>query len=154
MNLRAGEIGGGAAALALLAVLFLDWFEAQGDLYSGWSGLSKITLVLVCLAAVLSLAVVIVTATRRAVDVQILFDVGATTASFVAVAAVACSLVNQPGLGHDLPGAAVELRWPAYAGLALVIVMAAGMWRAMADERTDARESARTPPPPTPLPRA
>ena len=94
-----GELIGGVAAPALLAVFFLDWFAAAGEGVSGWSGLSKVVLVLSCLAAALALGVVVVTATGRSVAIQIALDVGATVAAALAAIAIAVSLLFQPDLG-------------------------------------------------------
>ena len=46
----------------------------------------------------------------------------------------------------------VAVQTPAYLGLAALALLVGGAWRAIADERTGAPESAYTPPPPRPAP--
>jgi hypothetical protein len=46
----------------------------------------------------------------------------------------------------------VSVLAPAYLGLVAELVVVAGTWRALADERTDAPESAYQPPEPRPVP--
>jgi hypothetical protein len=60
--------------------------------------------------------------------------------------------IAQPGLGVGLPDEGVDVRLPAYLGLVAMAVIVIGGWRSMADERTDASESAYTPPPARPAP--
>ena len=68
------------------------------------------------------------------------------------VALVLRVTVLQPGLGVGEPDDLVAVQWPAYAGLAAMALIVAGAWRSMADERTDAPDSAYTPPEPRPAP--
>ncbi|MEA2386846.1 MAG: hypothetical protein QOJ22_1020 [Thermoleophilaceae bacterium] len=167
-RLRTGELLVAAGALTLLVVLFLDWFEAavnrrvtetsgrfvEPALHtSGWSAVGWVLLVL--LAAVLVLAgwLVVATATDAPVSRQMAASV--LTASAGAIVLVVLTVrvtIAQPGLGAGLPDAAVAVRLPAYLGLAALAVLVAGAWRAIADERTGAPESAYTPPPARPAP--
>jgi hypothetical protein len=61
-------------------------------------------------------------------------------------------VIDQPGLGHDVPNELISVRAPAYLGLLSAAALAAGAWRSIGDERTDAPESAYEPPPPRPAP--
>ena len=71
----------------------------------------------------------------------------ATAGTFALVALALRALVFQPG-----PNELVVLRYGAWLGLLAAVVLAVGGWRAIKDERTDARESAYTPPEPRPAP--
>jgi hypothetical protein len=62
-------------------------------------------------------------------------------------------VATQPDLGiAGLPNAAVTVELPAYLGLVCAAAIPLGAWLALRDERTDAPESAYTPPPPRPVP--
>jgi hypothetical protein len=167
-RLRSGELLAGAGALALLVLLFLDWFqpvlnrrvtETSGQLVepalntSGWAALGWLLLVLLAALVLLAGWLVVATATRAPVSRQMAAAV--LTASFGAVVLVILVLrvtVLQPGLGAGLPDEAVAVKLPAYLGLVALAALVVGAWRAIADERTDARESAYTLPPARPAP--
>jgi lysylphosphatidylglycerol synthetase-like protein (DUF2156 family) len=167
-RLRSGELLAGGGALALLVLLFLDWFrstvitrvtEASGSFVepglhtSGWAAVGWLLLVL--LAAVIVMAGWLVVATVTDAPVSRQMAAAVLTASAGAVVLVILLLrvtVAQPGLGAGLPDKAVAVRLPAYLGLVALAVLVVGAWRAIADERTGAPESAYTPPPARPAP--
>jgi hypothetical protein len=165
-RLRAGEWLAGAGAVALTAVLFLDWFEpevrgrvpeAAGRLLapslSGWMSLGWLLALLVVVTILLAVWLVVATATDASVGQAVMAGVLLSAAAPVALLAlVICVTVAQPDLGAGLPDAVVTVQPAAYAGLAALAVVVAGAWRSIADERTDAPESAYTPPPPRPAP--
>ena len=154
-RLRAGERLAGAGAAALFVVLFVPWFdlgvrtrvvERAGRLLlpelhrSGWSALGW------PVAALLLIA----TAIDRPVAQQVAACVLTATAGTLATVVVALRvLVFQPG-----DNATKTLRPGAWLGLIAVLLIAGGGWWAIKDERTDAHESAYTPPPPRPAPPA
>jgi hypothetical protein len=167
-RLRSGELLAGAGAIALLVLLSLRWFEpaarrrvveSAGELLgaeartSGWASLGW-PVVAVLLAAVgCGLALVVLTAAAR--DVAAPVAAGVLTAAVATLALLVLAarvLLFKPGLGLALPNDLVRTELAAYLGLAACALLAAGGWRALADERTSASESAYAPPPPRPPP--
>jgi hypothetical protein len=131
--LRSGEIVAGLGAAALLVALFLDWFTAPGGAgRSGWASLGWLALIPLVVAVALGLAFVVATLAERTPALPLALGVAAVPWSLLAVLAVVVRLLAQPG-----PNAEVNVRWPAYLGLAGAVAILAGAWRALADERTD-----------------
>jgi hypothetical protein len=158
-RLRAGEWLAGAGTVALLALLlFADWFRAEGTAGAdlslsgvaalGWP-LVLLLLVLVALGAWLVLATAADATTAQLMVAAVVTVVVGVIALLVAVVRV---LAAQPGLGARLANEEVGVAPAGYLGLLAVAAILAGVWRAMADERTDAPESAFTPPPARPAP--
>jgi hypothetical protein len=163
-RLRSGERLGGAGAVALLVLLFLNWFEPAADARgargadlarSGWAALGWPVVLLLGLVLLLVAWLLWATASGAPVNQALAAGVLATTVATVALVALAVRLaLAQPGLGARLPDRLVELAAPAYLGLAALALLTAGCWRALADERTDAPESDYVPPPARPAPPA
>jgi len=167
-RLRSGELLAGAGAVALFVVMFFDWFmpeiqprvtETSGRIVgpelhlSGWTSLGFLLVLL--LLAVLVLAMWLAASTLFAATVSQPVAAGVLLTAVGGVALVVLVLrvtVLQPGLGVGEPDDLVAVQWPAYAGLAAMALIVAGAWRSMADERTDAPDSAYTPPEPRPAP--
>ena len=173
-RLRAGEWTAAAGAAGLLAALFLPWFgieiptpkprpEAFGgggvlnllNTYSmgsddGWSNLGWVTIALVLAAIGCAAWLAVATAAARPVAQQVAAGVLTPTAGTLALLALALrALVFQPG-----PNDLVGLRYGAWLGLLAALVLTVGGWWAIEDERTEAPESAYTPPEPRPSPPA
>jgi hypothetical protein len=171
-RLRAGEWLAAAGAVALTALLFLDWFEyetraprAEGlggsggilntlDTFgpapstTGWSILGWP--VVAALVVVIGLAVWLVAATAgdAAVSQPVMAAALLSALGPVVLLVVALRVtVAQPG-----PDEVIAVQPAAYLGLAALAAVVAGAWRAIADERTGAPESAYTPPPARPAP--
>jgi hypothetical protein len=167
-RLRSGELLAGAGAVALFVLLFFDWFlpevqprvtETSGRIIgpephlSGWTSLGWVLTVLLLAVLVLALWLAASTLFSTTVSQPVAAGVLLTAVGFVAFVALAVRVtIAQPGLGTGQPDRLVAVQWPAYLGLAALGVILAGAWLSMADERTDAPESAYTPPPPRPLP--
>jgi hypothetical protein len=159
-RLRAGEWTAAAGAAALLVTLFLPWFgielpapaDSNGILNldsSGWDSLGWFVLVLALAAIGCAAWLAIANATGRPVAQAVAASVLTPTAGTLAFVALALrALVVQPG-----PNEIVVLRYGAWLGLLAALVLAVGGWWALKDERTDAPESAYTPPEPRPPPR-
>ncbi len=171
-RLRLGEWVAGAGAAGLVVTLFLPWFglraavEVQQRSFgrggvlnvlqtfssppeaSGWDGLGWLTLAF-CVAAIAAGAwLVVATAADRPVAQLVAAGVLTATIGTSAFVVVALrALVFQPG-----PNDIVVLRYGAWLGLLSALVIALGGWWAIKDERTDAPESAHTPPAPRPAP--
>jgi hypothetical protein len=145
-RLRSGELLAGAGAAALFVALFLDWVGPAGE--SGWSSLGWLTL-LFAIAALLAVAwLLLATALARpvthVVTAAVIASVLGPLALIVLVVRIA---IAQPGAD-----AVTSIEGAAYVGLAGALALAVGAWWSLADERTDAPESAYTPPAPRPAP--
>jgi hypothetical protein len=152
-RIRAGEALAGLGAVALFVLLFADWFSGGGTQRSGWSSLGWLLVAL--LVVVIAIALVMVVATI--VNAKPAIIVGAcviTTALGLVVLIVMLVrvLLTQPDLDLGLGNGAVSVKAAAYLGLAALAAVPAGSWLTLRDERTDAPESAYTPPPPRPVP--
>jgi hypothetical protein len=147
-RLRGGELLAGAGAVVLFVSLFLEWFS-PGEA-SGWSSLGWLVLALATLAVALATWLVVATAARRPVTQIVTADVLASTVAPIAVIALVLrTLLFQPGVDE-----LVSVQYGAWIGLVGALALAVGAWWALADERTDAPESAYTPPAPRPAPPA
>jgi hypothetical protein len=146
-RLRSGEAIALGGAVALAALLALDWFflstpDARvGAHESGIRSLGWFAGLVLIVAILSSLALAFFTVAGRATALPVTLSVLTTLFGVLAVLAVLVRLVAQPGLGVDAGNADVEVEAPAYAGLLAAIAIAAGAWRTMADERIGARES-------------
>jgi hypothetical protein len=145
-RLRSGELLAGAGAVVLLVSLFLDWVGPVGE--SGWSSLGWLT-VLVAIAAILVVSwLVVATATARPVNEVVAAGViGAVVSAVALIVLVVRTAIAQPGVD-----AVTSMQGGAYFGLAGAALLAIGAWWSLADERTDAPESAYTPPAARPAP--
>jgi hypothetical protein len=132
-RLRSGELLAGASAGALAVVMFSDWFGGE----SAWETMAIARVVLVALV-LCALALLVLTVSRT---------VAMATSAATITMAVGCValllvlyrvVVNEPG-----PNATVSIDLGAYLGLALVLGVMAGAFRALADERTRAPASLR-----------
>jgi len=162
-RLRAGEWTAAVGAAALLVALFLPWFGVElsgpaGNLVnpvladaggtSGWNTLGWLVIVLALGAVGCAAWLAIANATRRPVAQTVAASVlTATAGTFAFVVLALRALVFQPG-----PNELVVLRYGAWLGLLAALALALGGWWATKDERTDAPESAYTPPEPRPAP--
>jgi hypothetical protein len=162
-RLRAGEWLAAAGAVALLAALFLDWFELQvrarltepagrfvsdAPAATGWSSLGWLLAVVLLVVLALAAWLVAATAGDAPVSQPVMAAVLLSALAPVALVALAVRVaVAQPGADE-----AVAAQPAAYVGLAALAVVVAGAWRSIGDERTDAPESAYTPPAPRPAP--
>ena len=166
-RLRAGEWTAAVGAAALLLTLFLPWFDVEipepqgqggvlnilhtystGSWGSGWDALGwlAIAIALAAIGCVVWLA--IANATGGPVAQSVAASVLTATAGTFAFLVLALrALVFQPG-----PNEIVVLRYGAWLGLLAALILAVGGWWATKDERTDAPESAYTPPEPRPAP--
>jgi hypothetical protein len=145
-RLRLGEWTAGVGAVALVATLFLSWVGPRDQ--SGWSSLGWPTLV-VCLAAIGVAAWLVVgtVVTRPVAQLVAAAGLTAMLGTLAVLVLLVRTAVAQPGVD-----AVTSIEVGAYLGLLAALLLAVGGWWAIADERTDAPESAYTPPPPRPAP--
>jgi predicted Na+-dependent transporter len=146
VRLRRGENLLGISSAALIAVLFLDWFDSGAAGASGWSGLSIGVLILVGLAAAVA-TVVLILVQRGSVALSVAAAVLATVLAFAMAVAVIINVIS-------ITDGDTDARWPAVAGILFAVVMVLGAWRSMGDERLDAPDSAYAPPEPRSIPDA
>ena len=148
-----GEALTGIGAIALLVLLFADWFDGGGVSRSGWSSLGWALVALLVIVLALAFTTVAATAlgAKPAVAVGPAVLTIVTTAVTFIVALVRV-LITQPDLDLGLGNGDVTVQVAGYLGLLALAVIGAGAWIAVADERTNARESAYTPPPARPVP--
>jgi ABC-type transport system involved in cytochrome c biogenesis permease subunit len=130
-RLRSGEIVAGLGPLALLVSLFLRWFEGPEVGENGWGSLGWLALLPLVAAIAGGLALAVATAAERTPALPLAIGVLTVPWALLAVLAVLVRLVAQPG-----PDAFVDVRWPAYLGLAGAVAILVGAWRAIGDERT------------------
>lgn len=133
-RLRGGELMTAAGAVALAVVLFADWFGGQ----SGWSTMT-VGRFLLLLTIALALTLVVVTLRAGAVSMAL---TGAVVTVAVGTLALLYLLLR---VGIDEPGrnALVSVDAGAYLGLLCLLVLLAGAWRTIADERKDSAISQR-----------
>jgi hypothetical protein len=172
-RLRGGELLAGVGAVVLLVSLFLDWFDVAPTIVgaqirrtdvdyivvslprdvspvSGWDALGWPVLAIATLAVACAAWLVVATAAARPVTQIVAAAV--LTASVAPIALLTLllrALVFQPG-----PNELTTIRYGAWIGLAGAAALTVGAWWSLADERTDAPESAYVPPAPRPAPPA
>lgn len=123
MTLRkvtAGELLAGAAGVALLADLFAPWFGGE----TAWGSLS-VLLVLLLISAGLGVCLLATTAVQRSQAYPVTAEVFGFAFAFVSALFLLVELIVRARPG-----------WGAWAGLVLVLALAAGSWAAM---RADVR---------------
>ena len=154
-RIRVGEALAAVGAIGLFVLLFADWFEGAGVSRSGWSSLGWALIVL--LVAEIAVGLVLVVATVARAKPAIIVGSAVTTASLGIVTlpiALIRVVLTQPDLDLGLANSAVSVQVAGYVGLVALALTAAGGWITLKDERTDAPESAYTPPPARPVPGA
>jgi hypothetical protein len=149
-RLRAGEWIAAGSGAALLASLFLPWYDGGGATLTGWQALSAIDVV-VALTGAAAVALLVVTATQRVPAVPVMMDALVTLAGILATLLVLIRAL-------DLPTGAAGRGWALWLGLAGALGIVLGGVVAMRDERlsphgkhTDA-SGRPAPPPPEPEP--
>jgi hypothetical protein len=136
-RLRPADIVAGVGGLALLIALFLPWYglaplfgandRALPDA-TAWQALTVVD-ILLALIALLAIALPVVTAVASGPAKPVAFAVLSSVGSILAVLLVLWRLL-------DAPADHLELRYGAWIGLVAAVVMLAGCWGAMRDERT------------------
>jgi multisubunit Na+/H+ antiporter MnhB subunit len=157
-RLRHGELIAGAGGVALLIVMFLDWYGAEGPAdvsigLSAWQAFS-VTDVILALTAVAGIGLAVLTASRRSPALPVAASVITATLGAFATLLVLYRILNQPG-----PNEFFEVKLGAFLGFLSVLAIAVGGWRAMRDEQwedapmpTDVRPTPAPEGPPDPAP--
>jgi hypothetical protein len=124
-RLGAGEWLAGISGLALLASLFLPWYEVSGTA-TGWESLTAIDVVL-ALVAISGVLLAIVTATQRVPAVTVALSALISLFGSVGVILVLLRVL-------DIPDWAGGREWALWLGLAGAVGIVAGALLAMRDE--------------------
>jgi hypothetical protein len=136
-----------AGAVCLAVLLGLNWFllstpDARvGQHESGIRALGWFATLLMLAAIAAALAMVFASLTQRAAAIPVIGSVFTTFMGFFAAVAILVRLIAQPNLGVDAGDVDVEVLLPAYLGLLAAVLITAGGWISLADERTDTAES-------------
>ena len=146
-RLRSGERMALAGAVCLAVLLGLNWFllstpDARvGQHESGIRALGWFATLLMLVAIAAALAMVFASLTQRAAAIPVIGSVLTAFMGFFATVAILVRLIAQPGLGVDAGDVDVEVLLPAYLGLLAAVLITAGGWISLADERTETAES-------------
>lgn len=127
-RLRLGELATLLGAACIVASLAMRWYEAPAGNLSAWATFGP-AVVLLMLAALVALALVVATVSERSTAVPVALAVWSTLFGVVAVVAATVRLLERPDHASALCAGA----WLAFAGALLI---AAGSWQSMRDERT------------------
>ena len=142
-RLRSGELIALAGAICLIVALTLPWYEnAQGKL-SAWSTFG-VAVALLILAAAGALVLVIATVTERTTAIPVAAAVWSTLFGFLGVIAAVVRVLERPDHATELCAGP----WLALIGSLLVL---AGSWQSMRDERTELYPPADVPARPPPV---
>jgi hypothetical protein len=139
-RLRPGEWLAVPGAVALLVLLFVSWFDGR----IGWTSLGwlMIALLVLCMAGAAWIAVTTVDGVLTRIMPALVIT---TTVSALSLVILVLRVLAFP------PG---DAEVAAYLGILATAAIFAGAGVALADERTEAPESAYTPPAPRPPPPA
>ncbi|HXP98911.1 MAG TPA: hypothetical protein VN845_02460 [Solirubrobacteraceae bacterium] len=138
-RLRLGELVALVGAVCVIVALTLPWYENLEGKLSAWSTFGP-AVVLVMLAALAALALVLTTVTERSTALPVAAAVWSTLFGFLGVIAALVRVLERPDGANMLCAGA----WLALLGAVLIL---AGSWQSMRDERTSRY------PPVTPEPR-
>ena len=140
-RLRLGDVIAAACGLALLLVMFLDWYAAGGTTsvggrsieisvgFSAWE-VFGITDLLLALAGATAVMLAVITASRRSPALPVAASVITTAAGAFATLLVLYRILNQPG-----PNEFIEVEFPAFLGFLCALGITAGGWLSMRDEQ-------------------
>jgi hypothetical protein len=119
---RASDWLAGLAGVALIALMFTDWFGSA----SGWESFTVVD-VLLALLGLMGVALLVTTATQRSNAVPIATSSLTALAGMLATLLVAIKLIFPPG------GASISTG--AWLGLLAAIALGAAGWESMREER-------------------
>ncbi len=141
-RMRVGELLALAGAACVIVSLFLRWYETPTGSLDAWSTFGP-AMVLLMLGAGAALALVAATVTERSTALPVAAAVWTFALGLVAVIAALVRVIERPDHATSLCAGA----WLALAGAVLIL---AGAWQSMRDERTSLYEPAAPPPRPPP----
>ena len=139
-RLRQGDVIAGLGGVALLVVMFLDWYSAGGSAtlngrtievklgLNAWEAFSVTDLIL-ALTALAGIGLAVITASRRSPALPVAASVITATLGALATLLVFYRILNQPG-----PNQFFEVKLGAFLGFLSVLAVAVGGCRATRDE--------------------
>ncbi len=137
-RLRAGELLALLGAILVIVALTRPWYENAGVTLSAWATFGP-AVVLITIAALGALALVATTVTERSTAFPVAVGVWSVLLSLLGVIAAIVRVLERPD-------GATALCAGAWLGLAGAILIFAGCWQAMRDERTSVYPPARPEP--------
>jgi peptidoglycan/LPS O-acetylase OafA/YrhL len=141
-RLRVGELVVLLGVAGVVVALTLPWYESSEGKLSAWDTFG-FGVVLLMLAAAVGLALVVATVTERSTALPVAAAVWSVLFGILAVVAAIVRLLERP---HD----AFSLCAGAWVALGGALLIAAGSWQSIRDERTSlyppARPEPRDPP--------
>jgi len=141
-RLRVGELLALAGAVCIVVALTRRWYETPTGALSAWATFGP-AVVLLMLTAVGGLALAVVTVTERTTALPVAAAVWGTLLGFVGTIAALVRVLERPDHATGLCAGA----WLGLVGAVLVL---AGSWQSMRDERTGLYEPSDAPPRPPP----
>jgi hypothetical protein len=132
-RLRRGELLAAAGGLALLVVMFLDWYSVGGvdgvrlQGATAWQSFGVLDVIL-ALVALLGILLALFAASQRSPALPAATGVITSAAGMLALLLVLYRILNQPG-----PNGLVEVKYGAFLGFLCLAAIAAGGWRAMSE---------------------
>ena len=133
-RLRRGQLIAAAGGVALLVVMFLDWYSVGGvdgvrsQGATAWQSFGVLDVIL-ALVALLAIALALLGAAQRSPALPVATAVITSAAGMVTLLLVLYRILNQPG-----PNDFVEVSYGAFAGFLCVAAIAAGGWDAMSED--------------------
>lgn len=140
--MRVGELLALAGAACVILSLFLRWYETPTGSLDAWSTFGP-AVVLLMLGAGAALVLVAATLTERSTALPVAAAVWTFAVGLMAVVAALVRVIERPDHATSLCAGA----WLALAGALLIL---AGAWQSMRDERTSLYAPAAPPPRPPP----
>jgi uncharacterized membrane protein len=138
-RMRSGELAALAGAVCVIVALTLPWYENLEGKLSAWSTFGP-AVVLLMIATLAALALAFTTLTERSTALPVAAAVWSTLFAIIGVIAAIVRVLERPHNAGSLCAGA----WLALLG---ALLMLAGSWQSMRDERTSRY------PPATPEPR-
>lgn len=138
-RLRSGELIALVGAILVIVALTRPWYENAGVLFSAWATFGP-AVVLIMIAALAALALVLTTITERSTAFPVAAAIWSVLFGLIGVIAAIVRVLERPHGATSLCAGA----WLALAGTILIF---AGSWQSLRDERTSLY------PPATPEPR-
>lgn len=127
-RLRAGELLALVGAILVIVALTRPWYENAGVLLSAWTTFGP-AVALIMIAAVAALVLVLTTLTERSTAFPVAAGVWSVLFGLIGVIAAIVRVLERPDGATSLCGGA-------WLGLAGTILILAGSWQSMRDERT------------------
>ncbi|MGA7705162.1 MAG: hypothetical protein WB998_09735 [Solirubrobacteraceae bacterium] len=137
-RLRAGELLALIGAILVIVALTRPWYESAGATLSAWATFGP-AVVLIMMAALAALALVLTAITERSTAFPVAAQVWGVLFGLIGVIAAIVRVLERPD-------GATALCAGAWLGLAGTILIFAGAWQSMRDERTGVYPPARPEP--------